>query len=83
VKVPAALIKLNDEKRYKMKPKTSTCPICTQPTQEDFRPFCSKRCADIDLNRWLTDQYAIPIEEEPDDDAFQAPSQNPKEPKLN
>jgi endogenous inhibitor of DNA gyrase (YacG/DUF329 family) len=31
---------------------------------ERFRPFCSKRCADVDLNRWLTGSYAIPAEEE-------------------
>ncbi len=53
-----------------MSEKTSKCPICSEPRSEKYRPFCSKRCADIDLNRWLTGQYAIPVEEEePDDDA--------------
>ena len=42
-----------------------TCPICNRPLgeREDtlrFRPFCSKRCADIDLGRWLKGQYAVP-----------------------
>jgi uncharacterized protein len=47
------------------------CPICSQPTQLRYKPFCSKRCADVDLNRWLTGKYAIPVEEgrdRPDDE---------------
>ena len=36
------------------------CPICGKPAVERYRPFCSKRCADIDLNRWLKGGYAIP-----------------------
>ncbi len=36
------------------------CPICKAPTARKFRPFCSKRCADVDLGRWLTGAYAIP-----------------------
>jgi uncharacterized protein len=40
-----------------------TCPICSQPTQLRYKPFCSRRCADVDLNRWLTGKYAIPVEE--------------------
>ena len=37
-----------------------TCPICKRPTIADYRPFCSKRCADVDLGKWLTGSYAIP-----------------------
>ncbi|MCI1436796.1 MAG: DNA gyrase inhibitor YacG [Acetobacter indonesiensis] len=40
--------------------KTSTCPVCGKPTQPAIRPFCSQRCADIDLGRWFTGQYRIP-----------------------
>ena len=36
------------------------CPICKSPTDPGFKPFCSKRCSDVDLNRWLSDGYAIP-----------------------
>ena len=36
------------------------CPICGKPAGEGFKPFCSKRCADIDLGRWLKGGYAIP-----------------------
>ena len=40
------------------------CPICSKPALERFRPFCSKRCADIDLHRWLSGGYAIPVAED-------------------
>jgi uncharacterized protein len=46
-----------------------TCPLCGKPTDTAFRPFCSKRCADIDLNRWLSGVYAVPVKEESDEDA--------------
>lgn len=36
------------------------CPICDRKTNPEFRPFCSKRCADIDLSKWLSGTYAIP-----------------------
>ncbi len=35
------------------------CPICREPMDADFQPFCSKRCADIDLARWLGGTYVI------------------------
>lgn len=44
------------------------CPICGKPAEQRFRPFCSKRCADIDLNRWLKGSYAIPVVEDDDED---------------
>lgn len=37
-----------------------TCPICSKPTHRDYAPFCSRRCADVDLSRWLKGGYAIP-----------------------
>jgi uncharacterized protein len=40
---------------------TTSCPICGKPTVPRFRPFCSRRCADVDLGRWLTGQYRIPL----------------------
>ena len=40
------------------------CAICRKLSVEKYRPFCSKRCADVDLNRWLTGSYAIPAEED-------------------
>ncbi len=37
-----------------------TCPICNKPTDPKYRPFCGKRCADLDLARWLNGSYIIP-----------------------
>ncbi|WP_298430802.1 DNA gyrase inhibitor YacG [uncultured Jannaschia sp.] len=42
------------------------CPICEKPTTPAYRPFCSKRCADVDLGRWLNGSYAVPSTD-PDD----------------
>jgi hypothetical protein len=39
------------------------CPICGAPAIAAHKPFCSKRCADVDLNRWLSDVYRIPTNE--------------------
>ncbi len=44
------------------------CPICSKPSVQQFHPFCSARCADIDLNRWLSGAYAIPARPEEDDE---------------
>jgi endogenous inhibitor of DNA gyrase (YacG/DUF329 family) len=43
------------------------CPICGKPSLEKFRPFCSRRCGDIDLNRWMSGVYAVPVRETDDD----------------
>ena len=40
------------------------CPICGKPADQRLRPFCSRRCADVDLNRWLSGVYAVPVVEE-------------------
>lgn len=39
-----------------------TCPVCTRPSDAAYRPFCSRRCADVDLARWLNGSYAIPAD---------------------
>ena len=53
------------------------CPICGKPSVEAFKPFCSKRCADVDLNRWLTGAYVIPArDDEPAEDAGLIPIDN-------
>lgn len=54
------------------KAKAASCPICRKPAAEAYRPFCSKRCADIDLARWLGGTYAIAAAEEDDPDAEDA-----------
>jgi hypothetical protein len=53
-------------------PPARPCPICGKPAQEAYRPFCSKRCADVDLQRWLSGAYVIPGE--PEEGDAEAPS---------
>jgi hypothetical protein len=43
------------------------CPICGRPAETDHRPFCSRRCADADLQNWFKGAYVVPAV--PDDDA--------------
>lgn len=53
-----------------------SCPICGEPTDRRWRPFCSRRCADVDLGRWMTGAYAVPAEEDdepPGDDGAPEP----------
>ncbi len=46
------------------------CPICGKPAIKALHPFCSRRCADVDLGRWLTAQYSIPAApDESEDDS--------------
>ena len=55
-----------------MEAKPALCPICHKPTQPAFRPFCSRRCADVDLGRWFGEVYRAPgepIEGEEEKDA--------------
>jgi endogenous inhibitor of DNA gyrase (YacG/DUF329 family) len=47
--------------------KSGECPICQSPAVKDYAPFCSKRCADVDLHRWLTEGYSLPAEEDDSD----------------
>jgi len=48
--------------------RANSCPICRKPAAEKFAPFCSRRCADVDLHRWLGGNYAIPVTEDADED---------------
>lgn len=54
------------------------CPICGKPRMEEFRPFCSRRCADIDLHRWLGGAYAVPAAEQDDGEEDDAPRREDK-----
>lgn len=53
-------------------PPARPCPICGKPSLQRYKPFCSARCADIDLGRWLKGSYVVPGE--PLDEAETAPS---------
>jgi uncharacterized protein len=48
------------------------CPICSKPVAAQYRPFCSRRCADVDLARWLNGSYAIPSEDPEDAEEAEA-----------
>jgi uncharacterized protein len=54
---------------------TRPCPICAKPMDEQYRPFCSRRCADVDLQRWFAESYALsgpPAEPEREDEGAAA-----------
>lgn len=57
-------------------PKTPACPVCgsteDRPGRAKYRPFCSARCADIDLGRWLKGVYRVETDEAPEDGATPA-----------
>jgi len=48
--------KNNDKKIYKFNIKKSKCPTCKKQSSEIYMPFCSKKCSDIDLAKWLTEE---------------------------
>jgi endogenous inhibitor of DNA gyrase (YacG/DUF329 family) len=57
-------------------PRLKPCPVCGKVSVEQFRPFCSRRCSDVDLNRWLSGVYAVPAKENDEDaDDDEAPPQ--------
>jgi endogenous inhibitor of DNA gyrase (YacG/DUF329 family) len=52
------------------------CPICDKhfdPAASKAMPFCSERCRQIDLGRWLREAYSVPIERDPEEDSEGAP----------
>ena len=57
-------------------PPVRPCPICGKPVQATYRPFCSKRCADVDLQRWLSGAYVIPGEPEGEGDPEARPPED-------
>lgn len=46
--------------------KKGHCPVCGRDMETSYRPFCSKRCADIDLGRWFNERYVVPEPLDPD-----------------
>jgi len=48
--------------------KAKPCPICGKPSDATFTPFCSSRCAQVDLNHWLSGVYAVPSDDGPAND---------------
>ena len=58
---------MNTDTNKESKINAAKCPICGKPADKSYAPFCSKRCADVDLNRWLSGVYKIPTNEAPKD----------------
>jgi uncharacterized protein len=58
--------------------RTKPCPICGKPADPRVRPFCSRRCADVDLHRWLSGSYVVPTTD--DDEAESVPDGPGEEP---
>ncbi|UWR21623.1 DNA gyrase inhibitor YacG [Sulfitobacter sp. S190] len=57
-----------------------SCPICSAQTAAKYRPFCSRRCADLDLAKWLNGSYASPSQDPEDvEAAFEASQNHPPE----
>ena len=54
------------------------CPTCGKPAIEQFKPFCSRRCADVDLHRWLSGVYSIPVVEDEDEDGEKPKPEQPQ-----
>jgi uncharacterized protein len=48
--------------------KEKPCPICGKPATAASQPFCSERCRDVDLNRWLSGSYVVPGRKDADED---------------
>lgn len=58
-----------------------TCPICNKPAVPAYRPFCSRRCADVDLGKWLSGGYSLPGEPADPDAAGEACEAEEAEPR--
>ena len=52
------------------------CPECRQPSSRDTWPFCSRRCKEVDMNRWLSGAYVIPVREDEEDEQDSATPAN-------
>ena len=50
-----------------MTEKKPKCAVCGKPQTPEHKPFCSKRCANVDLNRWFSGRYVVPAAPEEDE----------------
>ena len=62
-------------------PHSAACPICGKPAVHETRPFCSKRCKDVDLHRWFSGTYSTPVLEDDDEDGMMGEGGPPLAPK--
>ena len=56
---------MSEAPRPKAKAAEKKCPICGKPRDAKYDPFCSRRCSDVDLHRWLKGTYVIPGQDRP------------------
>ncbi len=61
---------MSDHRTERPLAKTPACPICGRAIIEKFSPFCSRRCADVDLGRWFNERYVVPVKPEEDDEGL-------------
>jgi endogenous inhibitor of DNA gyrase (YacG/DUF329 family) len=59
--------------------RSRVCPICGKPAAERYRPFCSKRCGDVDLARWFSGSYSVPAVEPPEGEELPIPEEGEDE----
>jgi len=67
-KEPAGVFRFASHIRGMNESRRAACPICNKAVVAEFRPFCSRRCADVDLNRWLSGVYAAPVIEDDEEE---------------
>jgi endogenous inhibitor of DNA gyrase (YacG/DUF329 family) len=58
--------------------RTKPCPICGKPADARFGPFCTRRCADVDLHRWLSGSYVVPAQDTDEEESL--PERREEEP---
>ena len=56
------------------------CPNCGKPVEQAFRPFCSARCKQVDLNRWFSESYRVPVQSQDEEEDETARPDRPEEP---
>lgn len=57
------------------------CPICEKPSKTENHPFCSPRCADVDLHRWVNESYRVPVKDADEDEDGDSPYETPQKPR--
>jgi hypothetical protein len=71
--------KIADLAALRAKKRRRKCPICGKPASEQSRPFCSEACRRIDLDRWRTEAYRIPAEENDEEESQPKPDDEEKD----
>jgi uncharacterized protein len=67
---------MSDTETFKKVGRGRKCPICGRGSHMEFRPFCSNRCADIDLGRWFSGTYTVPAVEPPEGEEWSLPEED-------